>query len=265
MNDDHYFNMRPASLLGIMLQLPVKGEYMEYQLALVAVVLFLASFTQSLSGFGVALISMALLPTLMDIRSATALVALIGIVVDIGVLARYWQSLRLNKVWPLMLASFFGIPLGIYLLSRISERIMLFVLGLVLVGYAVYALVGFKLPKLKQKIWAYLAGFLSGILGGAYNTNGPPIIIYASCRRWPPDEFKGNLQSFFLLNSVVIVAGHAFDGNLTPDVWRMLWAGLPGIALGLWAGVSFDKWINPDVFRKIVLLLLLVMGIKMIL
>ncbi|MCF6278025.1 MAG: sulfite exporter TauE/SafE family protein [Anaerolineales bacterium] len=237
---------------------------MEINLALVGAVLFLASFTQSLSGFGVALISMALLPSLMSIQSATALVALIGIVVDFGVLARYRKSLKIREVWPLILASFFGVPLGIFLLSYVKEQVMLVALGFVLVGYAIYALVGFKLPALKEKIWAYLAGFLSGLLGGAYNTNGPPIIIYASCRRWPPDVFKGNLQSFFLVNSLIIVAGHAISGNFTPDIWTMFLAGLPGIALGLLAGISLDKKINPYVFRKIVLVLLLVMGVKMV-
>jgi uncharacterized protein len=237
---------------------------MDLSLVLIGVVLFWSAFTQSVSGFGVALVSMALLPLLIDVQSATALVALIVIVVDIGVLARYYKSLRFGDVWPLLLPSFFGVPLGIFLLRYIEESVMLLFLGIILVGYAVYALMGFRLFELKGRGWAYLAGFLGGLLGGAYNANGPPIIIYANCRRWKPDVFKGNLQSFFLFNSFVIAIGHAVGGNFTPEVWRMFLAGLPGIILGLLAGIALDKRINPIVFRKIVLVLLLVMGIKMI-
>jgi uncharacterized protein len=237
---------------------------MELNLVLVGVVLFFSAFTQSVSGFGVALVAMALLPLLIDVQSATALVALVVIVVDVGVLARYYKSLRFGDVWLLLLPSFVGVPLGIFLLRYIEESVILMFLGFVLVGYASYALLGFRLPELKGRVWAYLAGFLGGLLGGAYNINGPPIIIYASCRRWEPDVFKGNLQSFFLLNSFVIVIGHAIGESFTSEIWRMFLAGIPGVILGLLAGIALDKIINPVVFRKIVLVLLLVMGIKII-
>ncbi len=248
-----------------MTQLLKAGVKMDLNLVLVGTVLFLASFTQSVSGFGVALISMALLPLLMSVQSATALVALIVIIVDIGVLARYHKSLQIRDVLPLIPASLLGIPLGIFLLRYVKEEIMLVILGVVLVGYSIYALIGFRLPELKNRGWAYFTGFLSGLLGGAYNTNGPPIIIYATCRGWQPNVFKGNLQSFFLINSLMIIAGHAIGGSFTAEIWRMFLGGLPGIALGLLVGASLDKWINLVVFRKIVLLLLFVMGVNMIL
>ncbi len=57
-----------------------------------------------------------------------------------------------------------------------------------------------------------------------------------------------------------VVFSHALNSNLTPLVWtRFVWS-LPAIALGLWAGTSLDRFINPDAFRKIVLVLLVVMG-----
>ena len=106
---------------------------MELNLVLVGVVLFFSAFTQSVSGFGVALVAMALLPLLIDVQSATALVALVVIVVDVGVLARYYKSLRFGDVWLLLLPSFVGVPLGIFLLRYIEESVILMFLGFVLV------------------------------------------------------------------------------------------------------------------------------------
>jgi hypothetical protein len=62
----------------------------------------------------------------------------------------------------------------------------------------------------------------------------------------------------------VIVIGHAIGESFTSEIWRMFLAGIPGVILGLLAGIALDKIINPVVFRKIVLVLLLVMGIKII-
>ena len=232
---------------------------------LIGGILFLAAFTQGLSGFGVALVAMALLPNLIGIKNAIALVALVGFCVDLGVLLRYWRSLEFEKVLPLILASLVGVPFGIFLLRGLDEKLALAILGMILVGYSLYALLGLRLPTLKSKAWAYGAGFFGGVLGGAYNTPGPPVIMYASCQDWEPDVFKGNLQSFFVQNSILVVIGHGLSGSFTPEVWSLFWRGLPWLAAGILTGFWMDKWINPKLFRQLIFLLLIVMGVKLIL
>ena len=237
---------------------------MDTSFLLVGGVIFLSAFTQGLSGFGVALVSMALLPNLIGIRASIALVALVAFVVDLGILLRYWHSLQFKKILPLILASLIGVPIGIFLLRRADEGLALAILGVTLAGYALYALSGLRLPELKGRAWAYGAGFIGGVLGGAYNTSGPPVVMYASCKKWEPDVFKGNLQSFFLQNSIIVLIGHWLGGNLTHDIWSLFWRGFPWLLSGMLAGLAMDRWINPEVFRKIVLVLLVVMGLRLI-
>ena len=231
---------------------------------LVSLVIFLAVFTQSLTGFGSALVAMALLPAMIGIRTATPLVALVGLTIEISLLLRYHAAFRLQSVWRLAVASVVGIPLGLLVLRRVDERLALATLGCVLVGYALYALIGRPLPGMKSNAWAYGTGFVAGMLGGAYNTSGPPVVIYGDAQRWLPAEFKSNLQGFFLVTNLVVIAGHALSGNLTYRVWvGYLWV-LPAIALGILLGTRLDGRINPALFRKLVLLLLIVMGVRMI-
>ena len=237
---------------------------MDWSFFWIAAILFLSAFTQGLSGFGVALVSMALLPNLIGIQASIALVALVAFVVDLGVLLRYWRSLQFKTMLPLILASFVGVPLGIFLLRRLDEAITLPLLGIIIAGYALYALFGLKLPDLESRGWAYGAGFLGGLLGGAYNTPGPPIIVYASCKEWEPDIFKGNLQTFFIQNSVIVLLGHYLSGNLTPEIWLLFGRSLPFLIVGILLGLSMDRWINPEVFRKIVLVLLVVTGLRLV-
>jgi uncharacterized membrane protein YfcA len=237
---------------------------MDESFLLIGGIIFLSAFTQGLSGFGVALVSMALLPGLIGIRASIALVALVAFVVDFGVLIRYWRSLQFQKVLPLILASFIGVPIGIIVLRRLDEGITLTILGVILAGYALYALSGLRLPELKGRAWAYGAGFIGGLLGGAYNTPGPPIIIYASCKKWPPKVFKGNLQTIFLQNSLIVLIGHWLSGNFTTEILSLFGRGLPWILAGMLAGLSMDRWINPEIFRKVILVLLVVMGIRLI-
>ncbi len=231
---------------------------------LIGGILFLSAFTQGLSGFGVALVSMALLPGVIGIRDSIALVALIALVVDFSLLLRYWRSLQFQKVLPLILASFVGVPFGIFLLRRLDEGLALAILGIILVGYSLYALSGLRLPELKHKAWAYGAGFIGGLLGGAYNTPGPPVIMYASCKEWEPDVFKGNLQSFFVQNSIIVVLGHWISGSFTPDILTLFGRGLPWLAGGVVAGLWMNRWLSPEFFRKLVFVLLIVTGLRLI-
>jgi uncharacterized protein len=73
------------------------------------------------------------------------------------------------------------------------------------------------------------------------------------------------LQGFFLLNSAAVILTHALGGNFTRPVWQAYGLALPAIGLGLVAGFALDKRIEPAVFRKIVLLLLIVLGVKLLL
>jgi len=231
---------------------------------IVIFIVFLAAFTQSLSGFGSALVAMALLPPIIGIQISTPLVALVMIPLEAYLIVHYRHALNISVIWRVVLASIVGIPFGILFLSQLNEKIVMTVLGLVISGYSLFALFKIRLPVLKNLAWGYLFGLLAGLLGGAYNTAGPPVIVYGNILGWKRGEFKSNLQGFFILTSLVVAAGHAWSGNLSPEVWRLFLISLPAIAIGSLAGTSLDNHLNPETFRKIVLILLVVMGVRMI-
>jgi uncharacterized membrane protein YfcA len=208
---------------------------------------------------------MAFLPILMPVITAAPVVAMLTSTLEVILLIRFRSAFNWKAVLPLTAASLFGIPIGVWALRGISEGILLHVLGAVMAGYAAYALLNFRLPELKHPVWALLFGFAAGILSGAYSVGGPPAIIYGNCRRWQPDEFKSNLQGFFLINDTIVIVNHAFSGNLTPAVWQTFALAVPMILLGLLAGSRLDRRLDPLVFRKLVLWLLVIMGVRLML
>jgi uncharacterized membrane protein YfcA len=230
---------------------------------LTALAVFAGIFTQSLTGFGLALVMMPILVSLLGIQIAAPLVALIAALAEISLLIQYRESLNVKAVWRLSIASFVTIPIGVYALHWLDEKVTTTLLGILLIGYALYALSNLTLPTLEHPIWGYSFGLVAGFLGGAYNTPGPPVIIFGNCRRWGPAEFKGNLQGFFLLNSAIVLVSHFWRGNLSPDVWQSFLLSLPAIFLGLWLGIRLDSYINPAIFRKVVLVALIILGLQL--
>jgi len=224
-----------------------------------------ACFTQGVSGFGSALVAMPLLVPLVGLAHSRPLVCMMSGTLQIALLVRYRRAFRFGEVWRLTLAAAVAVPIGVFGLSLIDERITLSVLATVILGYAAYVLSGAKPHRTMRPVWTWVAGFFGGLLGGAYNTSGPPVVLYADCRGWSPDTFKSNLQAFFSINNVLVLVWHAFAGNVTAAVgWSYLLA-LPAIALGVTAALLLDRHISHVLFRRIVLVLLILLGVQLLL
>jgi uncharacterized membrane protein YfcA len=182
---------------------------------------------------------------------------------EIVILFRFREAINIRAVSRLVAAALVGTPIGLWLLGVIDPAVGARVLGAMVFVYAVYALLSPRLPELAHKLWAYPFGFAAGVIGGIYNTSGPPVIIYANCRRWPPAEFKGNLQGFFLPTGILVLVGHFWQGNVTAVVWHNVWVAIPAMILGLVVGFGLDGRLPAAAFRKTVLILLLVIGLRL--
>ncbi|MBE2271813.1 MAG: sulfite exporter TauE/SafE family protein [Anaerolinea sp.] len=231
----------------------------------VAVIVFFAIFIQAISGSGLALVAMPLLIGILPTVEAASLVSLMSITTQAIMISRYYRSLSFNGLWRLVLGALVGIPIGIIALSQLDERLILTVLGVILVGYSLYSLFAPKIPEIKNQNWGYLFGLFSGLLHGAYNTGGPPYVIYGVSQRWNLPTFKCNLQVLLMVNSASVVIGHLVAGHFTSNVLQNYLVAFPMIVLGAGAGFFLDRYIDEKAFKRIVLVVLLVIGIKMLL
>lgn len=230
----------------------------------VAVAAFVAAFTQAVTGFGSALVGMPLLSPVVGVRVASPLMAVISITLNSSLLLIRRQAVRWHAMWQIILAAMVGIPFGITVVKLASEHVVLVVLGIVLIAYSLYAWFTPQLPTLTHPVYKYIFGFASGLLAGAYNVGGPPAVVYATGKRWEPAEFRSNLQALFVIENVVVVAGHAYSGNYTPEVLNLLWVAIPALVVGMVVGLALARYIPDALFRKIVLILLIALGIRLI-
>lgn len=225
---------------------------------------FVAAFVQGISGFGFALVSMPILSSLTSIQTAAPLVALTTCTNNLMLCLYYRQSSDLAAIKTLLLGSLLGIPIGFLALHYFPTTFMLIALGVLIIIYSLYSSIGPVVPVLKSKVWAYGAGFCSGILLGCFNLPGPPIIVYGSSQQWSQEKFKGNLSSFFWISVSIVVVGHGLQHRISLDVLRQFLMAVPCLAVGLSLGVFLSKRFDSDFFRKIVMVLLSIVGLRLI-
>ncbi len=232
---------------------------------LIAGIVFLAAFTHSLSGFGFALIVMPLITLVIGLRMASPLVALAGLTACAVNVLRHRQAVNLREVLRLGVASAVGIPVGTWALANVDESAIKALMGLILIAYALFALVRPTAAGRCSPRWVYAVGFVAGCLGGAYNTSGPPVIVYGSLRQWPKEKFRAVLQAFFSLNAALVVASHCVAHNLTADVASYYLYAAPAILLGSWLGSRVDGKLHTDRFRTLVMVMILALGLSLVL
>jgi uncharacterized membrane protein YfcA len=154
---------------------------------------------------------------------------------------------------------------GIWLLTHVDESVVKQVLGLILIAYGLYTLVHPTVSRTPSQRWAYAAGFMAGCLGGAYNTSGPPVILYGSSRRWPRDKFRAVLQTFFAVNAAMVVASHLLAHHVTPTILILFATSIPAILLGILVGSRADQRIDAARFRTVVKVMILLLGLLLVL
>ena len=190
-------------------------------------ILFLSTFIRSALGFGDALIAMPLLTMVVGLQVATPLTAMGATTIAISILLRSWKKVDIKAAWRLVLTTWIGIPIGIYFLKAAPDLIVKSLLGILITGFGLYNLIVPNLPRLRNENWAYLTGIIAGILGGAYNTNGPPVVIYGMLRRWDPEKFRATLQGYFLPTGLAILISHGVSGMWTGEVLNLYLFSLP--------------------------------------
>ena len=234
-----------------------------------AAVLVVAAFVQGVAGFGFGMVAMGLLPLVLPLTVAVPAVAVLGGLSNAAVLAENRGGLRRDAVLPLLAGAFVGVPLGVLFLHEADPRLVERALGIALVLYALHGLLartaGSGAPPVASR-WrdgvGAVAGSLGGVLGGAFNTGGPPVVLYVAWRRYPPAVVKAALQCFFLVSTAYQLALFAASGTLSETALRTAAVGLPSLGVGLFAGIALGRRLDAAAFRRVVLVVLLVLGIR---
>jgi hypothetical protein len=213
-----------------------------------SLICFAATLLHATLGFGTALVAMPLLALTVGVQTATPLVGFVVMTTTTIILWGSWRSLDLWVTWRLVLASVVGIPLGIFALKAAPELWIKMVLGVLLIAFSLYNLIRPTLMTVAHPGWVYLFGFVGGVLGGAYNTNAPPLVLYGALQRWSPERFRAILQGYFVPVSVLIWLGHGLTGLWTTSVVQLYLIALPPVLLAIFLGTKLNRTIPAHRF-----------------
>jgi len=237
------------------------------EFAITCAILIIAQLVYVLFGFGAGLIAVGSLALIIpEVKDVVVLLLLVNLPSEILVAIQSRREIRWRPIASLGVGIAIGIPIGTWVLSGGDTDLILTILGWFLVAVG---LVFLRLPtggRFHPPAWAAPpTGFFSGILTGLFGTGGPPLIVWYQMSAASKAAFRGNLMVIFLLMSIVRLPSYVLGGLITaPRLWSTL-AVLPAALFGAWLGHRLQIKIPEQVFRRLVSILLTVLGIMLLL
>lgn len=212
----------------------------------------MATLIRSTFGFGEALVAVPLLAFFIPLNVAAPLAVLVSITIAGVVVVQDWKKIHLRSTGWLVLSTLFGIPLGLELLTSSHPMAVKATLGVIIIAFSIYSLIGRTPLELKRdsRGWLLACGFCAGVLGGAYGMNGPPLAAYGAMRRWSAQHFRATLQGYFLPASVIGMGGYWLAGLWTPAVTHYYLLSLPVTLLGILLGRVINHRLHGEAFLR---------------
>jgi uncharacterized membrane protein YfcA len=232
---------------------------MTIALVIAACGLLVAATVQAATGFGFALIAGPVLYAVAPPSAAVALVLILGQVVNL--LVMFGERRRLEVDWtavrPALAAAIPGLPIGVLIITVVSETAMK-----IAVGIAVCGIVLARLARRKGQPGhsgtgrgaAVAAGFAVGVLTTSTTTSGPPLAIWLTARRMPPAAIRDAVTViFFTLDIVGLAVLYAIAGSASLDKDGWIPVLVPVAILGHAVGRQLFLRLPPPYYEPLVL------------
>uniref|UniRef100_A0A7S0T614 Membrane transporter protein n=1 Tax=Erythrolobus madagascarensis TaxID=708628 RepID=A0A7S0T614_9RHOD len=238
----------------------------------VALAMGISAFTQALTGFGFAIVSVGLLSQFSWITNSSVfhdiqpIAAAFGLFVGASLVLPEANEVNWKQIAPLSAASVVAAPLGAHLLSSVDEALALKLLGGLIIGFVVFLTSGLRPPKwFADTPGALFWGSLAGVFGGAFDIQGPPLVFFGQATSWTPAQFRRNILSVVAINSAAVLVMDWFTGRLDSYyVFDFIQYSAPAVVLGLLAGKTAGSRIDPKLFKNVVLVMCALMGSRLL-
>ena len=225
-----------------------------------------AGLVQGISGFAFAMVAMAIWVWGVDPALAAVMAVFGGVTGQIISAIRVRRGLHFALLWPFVVGSAIGIPIGTRLLPYLDQNRFKLVLGSLLVICCSAMLATARLPKIEHGGRAADAGvgLLGGVMAPLSGFSGLAPALWCTLRGYTKDEHRAVLQNFNLIVLAATFASLVWSGRVRSDMWPQMAVVAGSLIIPSVWGSKIYIGMSPAAFRKGVLWLLVLAGAAML-
>ena len=226
---------------------------------------FFGGLTSGLSGFAMGLVVSGVWLHIVTPQQNALLIVLCGLVTQGSGIWKLRHAINWRTVAPFIVGGLLGVPAGTALLKTVDQGTLRLSIGVLLVIYSLYSLArpAFKLSQ-GGATTDFGVGIVNGFIGGLTGLGGIAVTIWCQLRGGSKDAQRAIFQPVLFATFVTSAFTYAFAGAYTVETLKLYALALPVLGAGILSGFWLYGKLDDAAFRKLILLLLLVLGVTLI-
>ena len=172
-----------------------------------------------------------------------------------------------SRFFPMFITLFLGILIGGKLILSLNLKTISIIIAFTIIIFTSLNFLGLNLNWLKpkyEKIISTFIGFFSGILGGVSTFYAPPIITFLVSLNLAKENFIRTTATMYFLASIPLYSSLIFHGlGNFYDLLVSLIITAPAL-LGQYLGTKIRVRLSNEIFRKTILVILIIIGFSLL-
>lgn len=220
-----------------------------------AVAVLGAAFIRGYSGFGYSAMVIAASSLVMNPLNMVAVVVILETAMSVQAARGIAADVDWRRVGFMLAGAAVGLPLGLWLLTGISEDAARAAISAYVLAMCLVLLAGWRMGREARGVSNLGMGFVSG-MANAPGMGGLPVAAFFAAQPMRAAVFRATLIAYFPLLDLYSAPLYWYAGLVS---WDTLWASLialPLTFLGNWLGGRHFLNTDPQDFRRFAILLL---------
>ncbi len=229
---------------------------------------FAAFFVKGLCGFANTLVFQSILSFQNDNRNISPVELILTYPANIILMLKERKSLKWNVCLPLTALVVVGSIPGILLLKSADTTVIKIIFGIVTVAVAVEMFFRMRRKNdgeegILAKILMFIVGLISGVLCGLYGV-GALLGAFVGRKTDTLSGFKANMSFIFVVENTIRLILYIILKILNIEILTKALIMIPFMFGGLLLGMFASRFVNENLAKKIIILLLIISGISLV-
>ena len=233
-----------------------------WTMALAALMTFGASYIRGLTGFGMAIVLVPLLGTIIPPDRAVVLGLLLQLLIGPVGLPVIVKDSHKPSAFPIATLAVLFTPVGLWALGRTPPDVARILIALIAIGAFVLVIATRKAIQRPGLAATAVVGMTSGILAGFAGMPGPPVIPYYLREAFAPIVARASMMLIFFATAIAGTVSAFGLGIATPDLLLLAVLLFAPMWLGNRLGGKAFGRVSPVLWRSVVAAILGVAGVS---
>lgn len=237
------------------------GEFGVAALLWLGFSMLLASVVRAMTGWAFSIVAVPMLCLVFPPQQAVVVNILLALAATLKNVPAMRGNISGRIFLPLLFSGLLGTPAGYCLHQVINDSTLRISIGILVLGLS--AAMYFVQPRARSlsMVALAIAGFASGVLGGAMGIAGPPVVLLFVLTATDMTKARATLALGLLTVCLVAAVAYLAGGGITHSVWLLFAIALPIVLIGDTVGNRLFARYGGHTSRKMSIVLSCLVGV----